>query len=101
MENGRIALADAVRNLREQLQEAMEEGADKKLRFEIKDLELELKCGVTRKADADAGVSFWVLDLGAKGSLADSKTQTIKLKLSPVAADGNVVLLRKSSKRAG
>jgi hypothetical protein len=100
MENGKIALADAVRNLREQLQEAMEEGADKKLRFEIKDLELELKCGVTREADADAGVKFWILDAGVKGKIEDEKTQTIKLKLSPIAADGNVVLLRKTAKRA-
>jgi len=81
--------------LHEQLQQAMEDGKDRKLRFEIKDLELEFKCGVTREGSADAGVSFWVIDLGAKGSITESKTQTVKLKLSPVTSDGNAVLMKK------
>jgi len=39
-----IELASAIANLREQLQNVVEEGRDKALRFEVKGVEIELKC---------------------------------------------------------
>jgi hypothetical protein len=98
MDTGKIGLAEAIKNLRMELQEAMEEGDGKKLRFEAQDIELEFKCGVTREAGAKAGVKFWVVDAGAEGKIGDEKTQTVKLKLKPVSGDGETTLLNDMDK---
>ena len=92
MGSDKVYLADAIKNLRLQLQEAIEEGHDEKLHFDIKDLELELKCGVTREGGGKTGVKFWLIEAGAEGKMGKESSQTIKLKLSPEMNDGPVKL---------
>jgi hypothetical protein len=97
MEKGQIGLAEAIKNLRMELQEAMNEGDGKKLRFEAQDIELEFKCVVTRQADAKADVKFWIIDAGAEGKIEDVKTQTIKLKLRPRTEGQATVLMDRNT----
>jgi hypothetical protein len=99
MDNRKIGLAEAIKDLRLQLQEAMDDGDGKKLRFELQDIDLEFKCSVNRAVDAKAGVEFWLVNVGAGGKLGDEKTQTIKLKLKPKTGSGEPPLLSDREKR--
>lgn len=84
----RIPLARAIEDLRSELLLAVESGKGQALQFRLKPVELELKLAVTREAGANAGVKFWVLDIGAKGTIGDAATHTLKLVLEPVGKDG-------------
>ena len=89
----RIPLAQAIEDLRAELLIALADGKDQPLQFRLKPVELELKLAVTREAGANAGVKFWVLDFGAKGTVGDAATHTLKLVLEPVGRDGKTEFL--------
>ena len=56
---------------------------DDELRFRVGPIELDFEIGVTKERGVDAGVRFWVLSLGAKGSYENVRTQHLKLTLIP------------------
>jgi len=85
-DEARIPLARAIEDLRSELLAAVASGKNQPLQFRLKPIELELKLAVTR--EANAGVKFWVLDIGAKGTIADATAHTLKLVLEPVGKDG-------------
>jgi hypothetical protein len=87
-DDARIPLARAIEDLRSELLLAVASGRDQPLQFRLKPIELELKLAVTREVGANAGVKFWVLDIGAKGTIGDAMTHTLKLVLEPVGKDG-------------
>lgn len=87
-DEARIPLARAIEDLRSELLAAVASGKDQPLQFRLKPIELELKLAVTREAGTNACVKFWVLDIGAKGTIADATTHTLKLVLEPVGKDG-------------
>ena len=58
--NSRVRLADAIQQLRSELQEAVESGSREGLRFEVLDLELELQVVVSEESSDP---------IGAKGGL--------------------------------
>jgi hypothetical protein len=89
-----IPLAKAIQDLRNELLQAVAEGEGKELRFKLDPVELELSLGMTYKGGANAGVKFWVLDLGAKGDLERATTHKLKLKLNPVDKNGNQFMVR-------
>jgi len=80
---GAIELSKVVEELRAELIAAAEEGEEEELRFAVEAVEIELQVAVTREAEAGAKAKFWVLEAGAKGKLADSRTQRVTLKLAP------------------
>lgn len=85
-----IELSDMIRELRQQLNSALADGADDAVRFEVGPVEVEATVAVTRKAGADAKVRLWVVDAGANGKYAHAQTQRITLTLNPkVVADGS------------
>jgi hypothetical protein len=63
------------------------------LQFRLKPIELELNVAVTQQADGNAGVKFWVIELGAKGEYENATTHTLKLTLEPVGRDGHSEVL--------
>lgn len=100
-----IELAEVVRQLRAQLQLAMEAGTDEDLRFEVQDLELELQVAVTKSAgggfEGGSEVKFRVFEAGASGkveaSIGSERVQRLKLRLRPTtgaqqATSGKVFL---------
>lgn len=87
----RIPLADAIRALRVELLDAMRAGSAADLRFGISGVEMEFEVEATRSGEADAGVRFWVINAGAKGSVSRGTTQRLKLSLVPVTASGGEV----------
>ena len=88
-----IPLADAIGELRSELQTAMEQGKDEELKFRLGDVELEFHIGVTKEAGGGGGIKFWLVSLEAKGSIGTVQTQKIKLTLKPESADGQPVLV--------
>ncbi len=84
----RIPLARVIKDLRSELLDAVASGKGQPLQFRLKPIELELKLAVTRDAGVDTSVKFWVLDIGAKGTIGDAMTHTLKLVLEPVGKDG-------------
>ena len=80
-ERGRIGLKDAVHALRTELLESMKAGEDEKLRFEVGEISLEFQVEVERSGEIDGKVSVWVLEFGAKGSLASTTTHKLTIPL--------------------
>jgi hypothetical protein len=83
-----LSLAEVIADLRKELERAIEQGAEKKLRFEAGVIEVELSVQV--EAKAEGGVKFWVVNLGASADA--SQTHKLKIPLKPVSADGKPVL---------
>jgi hypothetical protein len=92
-----IPLAKAIQDLRAELLSAVAEGEGKELRFKLDPVELELSLGMTLKGGANAGVKFWVLEIGAKGEAERAASHKLKLKLTPVDKSGNQFLVRDSA----
>ncbi|ANP49776.1 L-rhamnose isomerase [Streptomyces griseochromogenes] len=85
-----IELAVMVRELREQLNQAMAQTGPGPLRFELGAVEVEATVAVDRTAGAGGKVKFWVVEASGDASLTDSRTHRITLTLHPtlVSPDG-------------
>jgi Trypsin-co-occurring domain 2 len=88
-----IPLADAVRALRRELQEAIRRGEGEELQFALGPIELELQLSVSKETGGEAGVAFWVITIGGKASRNRAETHTVKLSLTPVTPSGASVLV--------
>lgn len=78
-----IELAGVIRDLREELEEAIVTGADAALRFELGPVELEVSVVVQRGVGTGAKVRFWVVELGADARADATSVQKMKLTLTP------------------
>jgi hypothetical protein len=79
-----VPLARAIEALRRELVEAVKAGKEQEVRFALGPIELEFQVEVSREAGAEAGVKFYVLALGGKGTRSSATTHTVRLSLSPV-----------------
>jgi hypothetical protein len=80
-----VGLADAIKALRKELLEAMDQGKDATVRFRLAPVKLSLQVAVTK--DAGGKVGWHVLGLGA--SYTSATTQTLELRLEPVWRQDN------------
>lgn len=85
-------LANTIKALRAELNEAMTREADEPLRFALGAVTLDVELAITKDADADFGVRFWVLSLGTKGKVAREATNRLTLSLQPVVANADGTL---------
>jgi hypothetical protein len=85
--NQSIELSDVIRQLRAELESAMQAGEGERLRFEPGPLELELSVALEKATDGGGKVRFWVLDAGASHQRSSTVTQRIKLVLDPRQGD--------------
>jgi len=83
-----VGLADAIRALRTELRQAMTEGSDQDIRFRLGPIEMEFELEVENEIGAEAGIKFWVITVGGKGSHTKGKTHRLTLSLIPVGPDG-------------
>jgi hypothetical protein len=85
-----VPVAKALEALRSELEAAMDAGKDSRLRFEATAIEVELQANVTLGTDIEAGIKWWLVNAGVKGSAERATTQIIKLTLTPkvVSDDG-------------
>ena len=78
-----LELASVIRQLRAELNEAMDDAEGERLRFELGPVELSLTVTVGREATPGAKVRFWVIEAGADAKISREAVQDIKLVLSP------------------
>jgi hypothetical protein len=78
-----VPLAALVETLRQELTEAIGEGANKDLHFGLGDIELELQVGVSRRGGVEGGIRISVLTLGATRGVDRTSTHTLRLVLHP------------------
>jgi hypothetical protein len=81
-----VPLASAIEALRGELIAAVRQGKDEEVRFALGPIELEFQVEVSREAGGEAGVKFWVVSLGGKGTRSSGTTHTVRVSLSPVLA---------------
>ncbi|MDP5315596.1 trypco2 family protein [Streptomyces poriferorum] len=81
-------LAVVVQELRSQLNQAMSDGANDPIKFELGPVELEFEVVVTRERGAEGGLKVSVLSLGAKGTRSRGKTHRMKFVLTPQDSQG-------------
>jgi hypothetical protein len=94
----RIGLTETIDALRTELSEAVKKAADKDIQFPVGEIEIEFHVGVTRDADAHAGIKFWIVDLGASVGSTTEAVQRVTIKLEPpVDRDGNRIRVARGS----
>ncbi len=89
-----VGLAEAIRALRSELTTAMVEGADQQLQFELGPVEMEFLLEVQKEAVGEAGVKFWVINIGGKGGVSSGSTHRVTLALTPRTRGGGKPLIR-------
>lgn len=72
-----------LRQLRKELNEAIDDAADERLRFELGPIDLSLKVTVGKEANPGAKIRFWVVEAGADAKVSRESIQEIKLVLNP------------------
>ncbi|MEV5977420.1 trypco2 family protein [Streptomyces sp. NPDC052114] len=78
-----MELAEMIRALRAELNEALADGADHPVRFELGPVEIEATVAAERTAGGQGKIRFWVLEGGADTARSSSRTQRITLTLQP------------------
>jgi hypothetical protein len=86
MDEPTVGLADAIRSLRTELAQTMQDGAGQGLRFRVQPVELEFELAVTATTGGGGGVRFWVISAEGKLDRSSTATHRIRLSLAPVAA---------------
>lgn len=87
-----IELADLLTSLRSEINRARLDAMGDDVRFRVDSIELELQVAVEKAVEAEAGVRFWVISLGGKGSAKAMDTHVVKLGLTAQTASGEPVL---------
>ena len=94
MSDALIPLADAIRALRTELIEAVKEGEEKDLRFELGPVEMEFNAIVSREGSGGGKIGFKLFGQGAEvnlgGKVSDQQVQRLKLVLTPRSPGGTV-----------
>jgi hypothetical protein len=78
-----LELASVVRQLRAELNEALDEAEGERLRFELGPVELSLSVTVGREATPGAKIRFYFIEAGADAKISREAVQDIKLVLTP------------------
>jgi hypothetical protein len=78
-----LELASVVRQLRAELNEAMDDAEGERLRFELGPVELSLTVTVGKEATPGAKIRFWVVEAGVEAKISRESAQDIKLMLTP------------------
>ena len=84
----KIPLSELITELRSELAKAQKQGAGKEPRFKIEEIEIELKVGITKEAEAGGKVKFWVYEAGLKGGVSEQDLQRVLLTIKPIGAKG-------------
>ena len=88
-----VGLADAIKQVRAELEEAIKEGAGSSVAFRAGTVEMEFEVAVTRTKGVNGGVQISVISFGAKGEKANAATNRVKVSLTPVNRDGSDTLI--------
>lgn len=90
---GDIELAAAIGQVRAQLAQAIEEGADSPVAFRAGPIQLDFDVTFTKTGGGEAGVRVWVVTVSGKGEVASAKTHRLSVTLTPVDRSGRDKLI--------
>jgi hypothetical protein len=93
MAHEKFPLQQMIKSLRLQLEQAIVDGQQSDLRFEVGTIELELKVVATSEAGVDGGLGWSILKFGAKSSEKDENVHTLRLTLAPRTKVGETLSL--------
>ena len=78
-----LELASTVAALRRELVDAVAAAEDEPILFPVGEITVHFQVTVSREAEANAGVKFWVVEAGAAGSLTREQVHTVTVTLAP------------------
>jgi len=99
MTEAQMPLADLIDAVRDELQRAADRATTKKLQFEVQDVSLEVEVTTTGSREAEGGIKLWVLNLGAKGSRANTNGHKVTLHLTAEGSGGTRLRVSDSAPR--
>jgi hypothetical protein len=79
-----LGLAEAIRQVRAELERAIEDGKGSSVGFQAGPLEPEFEVGFTKTREASGGLQLSVLSVKAKGQGSSIVTHRVKVVLNPV-----------------
>lgn len=88
-----VELSAAIGQVREQLEDAIKTGASSSIAFRPGPVELELEVAFSASGEGEIGVKAWVLSAGVKGDISHSRTNTLKVTLTPITRDGGDLMI--------
>ena len=94
-----LGLAEAIRQLREEIASAVRNARDEELKFGLGPIELELEVELTVSGGAKADFKWVIVSLGAEAKGQNLRRHRIKLTLSPLIDDQPVKVSRERGKR--
>lgn len=88
-----VGLAEAIGQVRGELERAIEEGSQSAVAFRAGPVELEFEVAFTRTGGVQGGFQLSVLSLGAQRGRSAAATNTVKVTLTPVDRQGRDKLI--------
>jgi|SRR5215831_15713534 len=88
-----VGLADAIGQVRVELEQAIEEGAQSAVAFRAGPVDLEFEVAFAKTGGVQGGFQLSVLSFGAKGERSSTATHTVKVSLTPVDREGHDKLI--------
>lgn len=80
----RIGLREAIAGLRTELIESVKDSQGEQLRFELGEITMEFQIEVERSIEANGGLEFYVVKLGAGGTEKAKDVHKVVIPLKPV-----------------
>src|SRR5215469_3930852 len=94
-----VGLAEAIGQVRAELEQAIEDGARSAVAFRAGTVELEFEVAFAKTGGVEGGFQLSVLSFGAKGERSSAATHRVKVALTPVDRQGQDKLIGDVGKR--
>ena len=88
-----VGLADAIGQVRAELEQAVKDGQESSVAFRAGPVELEFEVAFTRTGGIDGGFKLSVLSFGAKREKSAAATHRVKVALTPADRGGQDLLI--------
>ena len=88
-----VGLADAIGQVRAELEQAIKDGQESSVAFRAGPVELEFEVAFTRTGGVSGGFQLSVLSFGAKGEKSTAATHRVKVALTPADREGRDMLI--------
>ena len=88
-----LDLAEAIDQVRSQLEQAIKDGENSAVAFRAGPVELEFEVAFTKSGSVDGGFQLSVLSFGAKRERSSASTHRVRVALTPVDRQGRDKLI--------
>jgi Trypsin-co-occurring domain 2 len=94
-----VGLAEAIDQVRTELEQAIKDGERSAVAFRAGPVELEFEVAFAKTGGVEGGLQLSVLSFGAKGERSSTATHRVKVALTPVDRQGRDKLIGDVGKR--